>query len=917
MSSQLTKAAAAVLVAVSALAACSSDTAESLKADARQYQQKGDNKAAAIQLKNALEKNPDDAQARFMLASLAIDMDDPLTAEKEARRALALKYPAEQVLPVLGKSLTLQAKFQEALDETAQGPRTPAISTLRGHALLGLGKTDESKREFDAALAQQPGFSDALTGQARLAALQEDWAGGLRLLDEAIAKDAANFDAWQLKGDLLRVAGKGDEAMAAYQQVLKIKPSHRTAHLEQAAIHIAAKKYDAAQADIDAARKSTPGSFLVAYHQALLDFSRGKLKEAQTNLLKVNQAASQYMPGVLLSGVVALNLGLLEQAEGSLRKYVEWNPDHLQARKMLVSTLLKSGQGREAQTILAPVLKGEAPDVTVLQMAGEAAMLSRDFSKAADYLSQAIKQEPGRAPSHTSLGLVRLAQGDRAGGIAELQKALELEPGSLQSGSVLVRTLLDLGVPDKALAAIAKMEASHSGSAELQVMKGNAYLAKQDRAKARAAFDAALASDATHFPAAAGLAQLDIAEKKPDAARKRFEALLAKDAKNIEAHTALAQLDMAQGNTAGATKWLEKANELHPDDLNTALRLGAHYNANSQPAKAQTLLRKYQAANPDNAALLDVLGQAQMANKDPAAALETFGKLTSVLPRAATPQLRLAGAQLAMKNPSGAGATLAKAVSLEPNNIQPYLAQAELAVSEGNSTHALEIVRQVQKQFPKTPVGYMLEGDLFIQQKNAAAAVRPYEQALAISNEAPALLKLAKALRESGKVKESEARVLEFTRKNPGDALAAMYLAENYIAFKRYPEARQLLEAVVQQTPNNIVALNNLAWIYQQQKDARALPTAERALKLNDANPEVLDTVGWMLVEQGSYERAVMLLKKAASTAPKAPQVHYHLAVGLFKSGDKPGARKALEQALASGPGFSEAEQAKALLRQL
>lgn len=917
MSLPFTKAAAAALVAVTVLGACSSESADSLKAQARQYQQKGDNKAAVIQLKNALEKSPDDAQARFMLASLALDMDDPLSAEKEARRALALKYPVEQALPVLGKSLTLQGKFQEALDETDKAQLNAAILTLRGHALLGLGKSDEAKRAFEAALAQQSGFGDALTGLARLAALEQDWTGGLRLVDEAIAKDAANVDAWQLKGDLLRATGKPEAAMAAYGQVLKIKPSHRTAHLEQAALNIAAKKFDVAQADIDAARKSTPGNFLVAYHQALLDFSRGKMKEAQTNLLKVNQAAPSYKPGVLLSGIVALNLGSLEQAENDLRKYVEWNPDSLQARKALASTLLKSGQGGEAQAILAPALKAATPDVAVLQMAGEAALLVRDFGKAGDYLTQAVKAEPGRAASHTSLGMVKLAQGDRAGGIVELQKALALAPSSMESSSVAVRALIELGETDKAVAAIRTLEASHPASAELQVLKGNAYLAMKDPANARTAFNAALAANAAYFPATAGLVQLDLTAKKPAEARKRLETLLAKDGTSTEALTALAQLEIVQGNTPAATQWLEKASTAHPDDLDVALRLGAHYNATRQPAKAQALLGKFQVANPDNAALLEVLGHAQLANKDAAAALETFGKLASVSPKKANPQIRLASAQMALQNPTGAAASLGKAISLEPDNIQPYMAQAQLAFSQGNASQALGIVRQVQKQFSTSPVGFMLEGDILMQQSNAAAAVRPYEQAFAMTNAGPVLIKLSNALRGTGKDKEAEARIVEFHRKHPQEVMTALYLAEGHIAAKRYPEAMQLLEGVVQQAPDNAIALNNLAWVYQQRKDGRALPTAERALKLDESSPETLDTLGWMLVEQGDLGRAVTLLKKAASTSPKAPQVHYHLAVGLFKSGDKTGARKALEQALATGARFSEAGEAKALLKQL
>ncbi len=916
MSLHLTKAAAAAVLAASVLAACHSDTPESLVAEAKQYQQKGDNKAAIIQLKNALEKNPDDAQARFLLASIALQTDDVLTAEKEARRALALKFPAEQALPVLGNALLLQGKLDEALAETEKGPQTADLLAVRGNALQGLGKPDEAKQAFDAALVKQPGHGEAMTGLARLAALQKDWDGALRLANDAIARDAKNVGAWQLKAELLRVQNKPEEAMAAYQQILKIKPEHRTAHLEQAALHIAAGKLDAAQADIEAARKTTPGSYLVAYHQALLDFSRGKMTDAQANLLKVMQAAPNHMPSVLLAGAVELNLGLLEQAEKDLRKYVEWNPGNVYARKMLVSTLLKSNQPREAQTILAPALQGNVVDAGWLQLAGDAAMLTQDYAKASGYLAAAIKLEPGRAATHTSLGTMKLAQGDAAGGIAELEKAVALDPASLPSGTALVEALLQTGATDKAVAAVATLEKTHAGSVELQLLKGRTLLAKQDVPNARAAFERAQTIDAASFPAAASLAQLDMADRKPDQARKRFETLLAKDGKNIEVLTALATLDKSQGRNDEATAWLEKASQQNPDDLKAALRLAMHYTASGEPQKAQTMLRKLQVAHADDAGLLDVLGQAQVASKDGAAALETFGKLVAVMPRAALPQMRLAGAQMMTNNPAAAAASMDKAVSLEPDNIQPYIGKAELAVARGDQAQALAVVRQVQKRFPKVAVGYLLEGDLLAQQGKPALAVKPYEQALAISDAPPVVIKVAKALRDAGKAAEADQRVAAYRITHPDEPLTSVYLAEIQIAQKQFPQAAKLLESVAAKAPENALVLNNLAWVYQQQKDERALSTAERVLKLNDTDPNVLDTVGWILVEQGKAERGLALLRKAAAAAPKSPDIQYHLGAALLKNGDKAGARKALETALA-GPAFGDAKQAKALLEQL
>ena len=76
-------------------------------------------------------------------------------------------------------------------------------------------------------------------------------------------------------------------------------------------------------------------------------------------------------------------------------------------------------------------------------------------------------------------------------------------------------------------------------------LRGAVLLGKGDIAGARKSFERALALDPTDFAAAASLARLDLADKKPDDAQKRFDARLAKDPKNVRALLALAELARA------------------------------------------------------------------------------------------------------------------------------------------------------------------------------------------------------------------------------------------------------------------------------------------------------------------------------------------------------------------------------------
>ena len=202
-------------------------------------------------------------------------------------------------------------------------------------------------------------------------------------------------------------------------------------------------------------------------------------------------------------------------------------------------------------------------------------------------------------------------------------------------------------------------------------------------------------------------------------------------------------------------------------------------------------------------------------------------------------------------------------------------------------------------------------------QKKPDLAVKAYEQAFTISKNGPLMIKLHASLSQAGKSKAADARLTQWLKNHPVDIPTRMYQAGIHLASKQNKAAIEQYQAVLQQNAKNIPALNNLAWLYQQEKDSRALGYAEKANQLAPDNPAILDTLGWMLVEQGNTTRGLPLLQKAASAAPETTAIRYHYVLGLVKSGDKAKARKELEQILATGKAFPQIEEAKTLLKQL
>ncbi|MDE2366898.1 MAG: tetratricopeptide repeat protein, partial [Betaproteobacteria bacterium] len=144
----------AIIILGTSIPGCAKKTenAQTLIAEARGYQAKGDDKAAIIQLKNALQSSPDNAEARHLLGTIYNKTGDLQSAEKELRKALSLGMSPAAVLPDLGQTMLNLGQFQQVLDETSKlaGEKNSAeISTLRGNASLALGKIKEAKDLFE------------------------------------------------------------------------------------------------------------------------------------------------------------------------------------------------------------------------------------------------------------------------------------------------------------------------------------------------------------------------------------------------------------------------------------------------------------------------------------------------------------------------------------------------------------------------------------------------------------------------------------------------------------------------------------------------------------------------------------------------------------------------------------------------
>ena len=202
-------------------------------------------------------------------------------------------------------------------------------------------------------------------------------------------------------------------------------------------------------------------------------------------------------------------------------------------------------------------------------------------------------------------------------------------------------------------------------------------------------------------------------------------------------------------------------------------------------------------------------------------------------------------------------------------------------------------------------------------QRKYAEALPPMREALSrqpsssLASRNYALLVLA------GRQPDANSYADRWVKEHPKDGTFLTQIGQQRQATKDAAGAMKAYRAALEVEPDNVIVLNNLAWLLNEQGNPEARDLAERAYNLAPLNASVVDTLGTVAMTQGDTARAQALLRQATNLSPRDPRLRINLARALVKSGDKAGARRELERVVAGdarSPAKAEAEQ---MLREL
>ncbi len=133
---------------------------------------------------------------------------------------------------------------------------------------------------------------------------------------------------------------------------------------------------------------------------------------------------------------------------------------------------------------------------------------------------------------------------------------------------------------------------------------------------------------------------------------------------------------------------------------------------------------------------------------------------------------------------------------------------------------------------------------------------------------------------------------------NPNKIVLHMHLADIYDLRGDMVDAESEWKLILQKDPDNIVALNNLAWslAHRVGDEAQALPLIEAAVKSQGRRADLLDTRGVVQLSLGKVDAALADFKESVEDQ-KTPARLFHLARALQQSRDRDNASRALREA--------------------
>lgn len=848
-----------------ALGACSENiSVETHLENAKSYLNKNQVNESIIELKNAIRADTKNAEARYLLGQLYLNLGDSATAVKELERANELKFDGNKVIPSLARAYILSDSDLEVILLSESSEKLSANARLNYLAYKALAelRTDKAeKAEGTLNLAKSIDDKNAYTllAQAYLSFSKAEFEQALVLIADVLVLLPQQVDTLLLQGQVAMQTQQYEQAVTSFKAFASMQPRFGLVNILLADALLKSGQDAEAEKYADAILSQVPTQPFAHYIKAMVAFNKKDFDKASEHAELALSANFNQMNLTLVAGASAFYLSNWQQSHHHLSTVVDYLPQDHQARRMLAVTQLELGLIDEIGDTVEGFDTGNEGDNQFLSVMSYRLLELGATDEAKKLLAETEEHSKNNAGDLARQGIIKLMMNDPSG-IQDLEDAVAIDPEFI--------------------------------GAELAL--AYAAIQKNDLEKARLIANKWQAKDPNKAGGYTLLASIAIAEKKYDEA----ESLLAKS------------LSLAPGNLFALTEQLRLAREQKDIPLSKE-RVDFLIQATPDNDK---VLRHYFGIYQNEMAL-DKLQEAYQANKGDIKKALLVAEAMMSLSQFKEAEALLISLEDEVKLPKRywqlvivnykkqnqlekIQPTLEKWLKANPYHLEPISLLADFYVGKGDNKRALNVIKRGLEYHEDNISLQLIQMQLLLNDKQVFPAKKLYKK-LAVTNIDGALKHgiEGRILFLEEEYEKSLPKLVTLYEAYPSSQ-NAIYIARAHLANKNELKAVEVLEHHLTKDGSAHEIKTLLAGMYLKNDTLKAIGVYEDVVQNQPQNVIAHNNLAWLYLENNNIEKSLLHAKKAFDLAPGIANVVDTYSKALFASGDNRTALKYAREAV-------------------
>jgi tetratricopeptide (TPR) repeat protein len=612
--------------------------------------------------------------------------------------------------------------------------------------------------------------------------------------------------------------------------------------------------------------------------------------EAIQLLQKANSLHPLYPDVIMLLSRLLAEKGDLIQAETLLRAMVAHKPSYTPGYDALYVLCMQQKRFSDAELILRQRIDKNPRDTNALIQLADYYGGQQNMAGLNATLNRIRDQRSSLPGARMALAQFYAIHKDPGESVREFEQAIKEDPkNELEYRKRMVMVLIAQGKLDQAEANLDKVLKGKPNDPEARRIKAGFDLATRQQAKV---------SDAVNI-------YKDLAAQRPDDPDLRFY---------------YARSLIASGDARSARTQLIAAIQRSPNSIAPKLALAGLSVNQAQYADAISLTTSILDQNPTNeiALLFRAVAQAGVGQRD--SARGDLNRLLRDHPDSEEAELQLGLLDVGDKRYEEATKIFSKYYQPGQTDQRPLEGLIRSDVTQRQFEKALALLDAEIQKSPKSNSLRLMLALIATSAGKFDVAEAQYRLMASQSDSSAIQFQWAELLHTKGDAQHAMEHYRRAKELDPKNTSAAALLGRELEAAGRRTEAIASYRDALKADPNNVFALNNLAFALADtgQNLDEALQMALSAQKLiKDNNTAVADTVGWVYLKKGLTSSALLIFQNDVRRDPKNSAFHYHLAAALLASGDKLRAKEELQKALQSSPSPIEEPTIRGLLAKI